>query len=277
MSGFAGTKAPQAGFARLASAGTGVGYASVGRMEWIKLRTVRSTGWVMAVFAVGMITLAVLMLTLQNPASMSGTELAEFDSVEQGFAGLEIAVVALSVLGVLVIAGEYGTGMIRATFAAVPNRPLVFAAKAAVLGAVTLAVGEALAFAAFFIGQAVLREGLPEASIGDPGVLRAVLMAGVFPALAALTGLGFGAMIRHTAGAIAAVLGWLLVLPVVLYPLPGHAWVSKWAPLQIVQDSMVAVKPVAGALPAWTGLLVVCGSTALALIGGAMVMARRDA
>jgi ABC-2 type transport system permease protein len=142
---------------------------------------------------------------------------------------------------------------------------------------VTLAIGEVLALAAFLVGQAVLHEGLPPASIGDPGVLRAVLMGGAFPALAALTGLGFGAMIRHTTGAVAAVLGWLLVLPVILYPLPAHAWISKWAPMQILQDSMVAVKPVADGLPAWAGLLIVCGWTALALTGGAVVMARKDA
>jgi ABC-2 type transport system permease protein len=271
------TALANAAVAERGSAGRRVGFGDVSRMEWIKLSTVRSTPQIMAIFAAGMIGLAVLMLTLQSPASMSAAELAQFDSVEQGFAGLEIAEVTLAVLGVLVIASEYGTGMIRATFAAVPRRPLVFAAKAAVLGAVTLAAGEVLAFTAFFIGQAVLHEGLPSASIGDPGVVRAVLMGGAFPALTALTGLGFGAMIRHRAGAIAAVLGWLLILPVVLYPLPSHAWMSKWAPMEIVQDSMVAVKPVAESLPSWAGLLVVCGWTALALAGGAAVMARRDA
>jgi ABC-2 type transport system permease protein len=277
MTGFTDTAALGTGLPSIRSADGGIGFGDVSRMEWIKLRTVRSTAQIMAIVAVGMITLAVLMLALQNPASMSGAELVKFDSVVQGFAGLEIAEVALAVLGVLIVAGEYGTGMIRATFAAVPRRPLVFAAKAAVLGGITLVVGEVLAFASFFIGQAVLHQGLPEASIGDPGVLRAVLMAGAFPALAALTGLGFGAMLRHTAGAIAAVLGWLLILPVILYPLPGHAWVSTWAPQQVLLDSMVAVKPVADSVPAWAGLLIVCGWTALALIGGAVVMARRDA
>ncbi len=73
-------------------------------------------------------------------------------------------------------------GMIRATFAAVPRRPLVLAAKAAVVAAVTLVAGEILAFAAFAIGEAVLKSPAPHATLGQPGVLRAVLMAGAYPA-----------------------------------------------------------------------------------------------
>jgi ABC-2 type transport system permease protein len=218
-----------------------------------------------------------LLLSLQNPADMSPAQLAAWDPVEQGFAGLGVAEVVLAILGVLVITTEYGTGMIRATLAAVPRRPLVFAAKAAVLGAVTLAIGEVLAFAVFFLGQAVVHDGLASASITDPGAVRAVLMGGAFPALIALTGLGIGALIRNTAGAIAVVLGWLLLVPVVLYALPHHAWIGKWSPGQIVQDSLVAVKPVAGTVPPWAGLLIICGWTALALVAGGLAMARRDA
>ena len=92
--------------------------------------------------------------------------------------------------------------MIRATLAAVPRRPLLLAAKAAVVGAVTLVAGEILAFAAFAVGEAVLRSPAPHATLGQPGVLRAVLMAGAYPALIALIALGLGAVIRHTAGAI---------------------------------------------------------------------------
>jgi ABC-2 type transport system permease protein len=255
---------------------TAPGFGDVSRMEWIKLRTVASTGWIFAIFAVGMIAVGMLMLSLLDPADMTAAQLAAFDPVEQGFAGLEVAEITLAVLGVMVITSEYGTGMIRTTLAAVPNRLLVFAAKAAVLGALTLAAGEVLAFAAFFAGQAVVHEGLPHAALGDPGVLRAVLMGGAYPALAALTGLGIGALIRSTAGAVAVVLGWLLVLPVILYALPDHAAISKWAPQQILQDSLVAVKPVAGTVPPWAGLLVICGWTALALAAGAVAMARRD-
>ena len=113
----------------------------------------------------------------------------------------------------LAITTEFSSGMIRATFAAVPRRPLVLAAKAAVLGAVTLAAGEITAFAAFLAGQAALQAPAPHATLGQPGVLRAVLLAGAYPALIALIGLGLGALVRHTAGAICALVGVLFVLP----------------------------------------------------------------
>ena len=113
----------------------------------------------------------------------------------------------------LAVTSEFSSGMIRATFAAAPRRPLVLAAKAAIVAAVTLVAGEILAFVAFGVGEAVLKSQFPHAALGQPGVLRAVLMAGAYPALIALIGLGLGAIIRHTAGAISAVVGVLFVLP----------------------------------------------------------------
>ena len=145
----------------------------------------------------------------------------------------------------LAITTEFSSGMIRATLAAVPRRPLLLAAKAAVLGAVTLVAGEILAFAAFAVGEAVLRSPAPHATLGQPGVLRAVLMAGAYPALIALIGLGLGAVIRHTAGAICAVVGILFVLPLILLPL-GYSIqnsVGQFMPMLIAENSLTAVKP----------------------------------
>src|SRR5262249_43164496 len=112
------------------------------QMEWLKLRSVRSTAWTGAVFAAGMIGPAMLALGHLHYASFSAADRAAFDPVEQGFAGLAVGQLAFGVLGALVITTEFSSGMIRATLAAVPRRPLLLAAKAAVLGAVTLAVGE---------------------------------------------------------------------------------------------------------------------------------------
>ena len=180
------------------------GFRAVARMEWLKLRSVRSTWWTLLVFAAAMIGLAILILMHQHWATMSAADRATFDPTNDSFPGLAIGQLALGVLGVLVITSEFSSGMIRATFAAAPRRPLVLAAKAAVVAAVTLVAGEILAFAAFGVGEAVLRSPAPHATLGQPGVLRAVLMAGAYPALIALIGLGLGALIRHTAGAISA-------------------------------------------------------------------------
>src|SRR5260370_36404785 len=99
------------------------------------------------------------------------------------------------------------SGMIRATLAAVPNRPLLLAAKAAVFGLVALAVGEAAAFISFLAGGAALRHGIPAPTLSQPGVLRAVVLSGAGFCLLALLGLGLGAIIRHTPAAIAVFVG----------------------------------------------------------------------
>lgn len=251
--------------------------AAAARMEWIKLRSLWSTVWIFALFAVSMVALAILDLGFQTPAHLSAADLAKYDVTEQGFEGLLVSVPALGVLGVLAVTGEYSCGLIRTTLTAVPRRPLVLAAKAAVVGAVTLVSGEVLALAAFFAGEAVLARSIPHASLGQPGVARAVLMGGAVPCLLALIGLGLGTLVRHTAAAVSLVFGLLFVLPLLAFTLPHHGAVISYTPLLIAQNSMIAVKPVAGAVSAWPGLLVMCLYAAAALIAGGWALIRRDA
>ena len=257
----------------------GYGFRSVARMEWLKLRSVRSTAWIMLVFAAGLIGLAVLVMRHQDWATMSAANRASFDPANDSFAGLTIGQLAFGVLGVLVITSEFSSGMIRATFAAVPRRPLLLAVKAAVLAAVTLVAGEILAFAAFAIGEAVLRSPAPHATLGQPGVLRAVLMAGAYPALIALMALGLGAVIRHTAGAISAVVGILFVLPLILLPLGISIQnsVGQFLPMLIAENSLTAVKPVTHSLSPGLGFGMLCLYAVVALAAGGLVLARRDA
>ena len=257
----------------------GYGFRTVARMEWLKLRSVRSTWWTLLVFAAGMIGLAILVMTHQHWASMSPPDRASFDPTNDSYAGLAIGQLALGVLGVLAVTSEFSSGMIRATFAAVPRRPLVLAAKAAVVAAVTLVAGEILAFVAFGVGEAVLKNPAPHASLGQPAVLRAVLMAGAYPALIALIGLGLGALIRHTAGAISAVVGVLFVLPLILVPLGTSIQnaAGQFMPMLIAENSLTAVKPVAHSLSPGVGFALLCGYAAAALAAGGWALARRDA
>jgi hypothetical protein len=152
----------------------------------------------------------------------------------------------------------------------------VLAAKAAVLGAVTLAAGEVSVFAAFLAGQAVLKAPAPHATLGQPGVLRAVLVAGAYPALIALIGLGIGAIIRHTAGAICALAGVLLVLPLLFNSPSLQNTAQNFLPHPMV-NSLTAVKPVAHMLPPALTFATLCGYAAVALAAGAWALARRDA
>jgi hypothetical protein len=261
------------------TAGGGYGFRSVARMEWLKLRSVRSTPWILLVFAAGMIGLSVLVLSHTHWAAMSAADRATFDPVNEGFTGLALGQLVLGVLGVLAITTEFSSGMIRATFAAVPRRPMVLAAKAAVVGAVTLVAGEVLAFGAFAAGELALRSPAPHATLGQPGVLRAVLLAGAYPCLIALIALGLGAIIRNTAAAISAVVGLLFVVPLILLPLGTsiqHS-VGQFLPMLIAENSMTAVKPVAHSLSPGIGFGVLCGYAAVALVAGGWALARRDA
>jgi hypothetical protein len=264
--------------------GTGPGryrFADVARMEWVKLRTLRSTGWMTLILAAGMLGLAMLVLA-QYPshwAQMSAADRASFDPTEVGFSGLALGQLVMAILGVLIITSEFSSGLIRATLAATPRRGLVLTAKAAVLGAAGLIIGELLAFGAFLAGQAVLRSPAPHATLGQPGVVRAVLLAGAYLCLMGLIGLGIGAIIRRTAGAIAAVVGVVFALPLIFLAFPDavqHA-VEKFLPELIAENSLTAVKPVAHSLAPWTALGVLAGYAAAALIVGGWLLARRDA
>jgi ABC-2 type transport system permease protein len=258
----------------------GYGFRSVARMEWRKLRTVRSTGLIMAVFAVGMISLSVLALSHEGYPQLSAADRASFDPTHDStFTGLLLGQLLAGVLGVLTITSEFSSGMIRATFAAAPRRQLVLGAKAAVLGAVMLAAGEILAFAAFLAGQAVLPAPAPHATPGQPGALRAVLMSGAYPALIALIGLGLGGVIRHTAGAICAVVAVLFLLPLLIAPLGASTSdaVIRFLPEQIAALSLTATKPASPALPPVVAFGLLCGYAAVALAVGAWQLARRDA
>jgi ABC-2 type transport system permease protein len=244
----------------------------VARMEWRKLRTVRSTGWILLVFAAGMVGFAIL-VGANGPAHPDPS----YDPTENLFAGLALGQLAIGILGVLTLSSEFSTGSIRATFAAVPHRGRVLAAKAAVLAAVTLTLGEALAFAAFAAFQVAARAGVPHASLGQPGVLRAVLLAGAYPCLIGLISLGLAAVIRHTVGAIATVVGLVLVLPLVLLPLGEHSAVMKFLPEIIAENSLTAVKPITYSLPAAAGFGMLCLYAAVALAAGGWALAHRDA
>lgn len=252
-------------------------FAAASRMEWLKLRSLRSTWWMLAAYAAAMIGLAILALSVLTPGRMSASGLATFDPTNQGFTGVIIAQIIAGIFGVLAFTGEYSSGMIRATLAAVNRRRASFGAKVFVVGAATLACSELIAFASFFAGEAALRSSIPHASLGQPGVVRAVLMGGAFLFLVTLIGLGLGALLRHGAAAIGVLLGFLFALPLLALPLPHHASVLKFLPEQVASNSLMAVKPVSGALSPGLGLLMMCLYAAAVLGAGYWAFTRRDA
>jgi ABC-2 type transport system permease protein len=242
------------------------------RMEWIKLRSLRSTWWALAVTVAGAVGIAV--------AVGFNTKDAAADLTNNALAGIALGLLMTGVLGVLVMTGEYSSGMIRATLAAIPNRPLVLAAKAAVFGAVALAVGQAAAFIAFFAGSAALPEEVPAPALGQPGVLRAVVLGGAGYCLIGLIGLGLGAIIRHTPAAIAVLVGGVYVVAQLVSAFAPA--IMPYLPIAIVANSLSVVQPVPiegqlHFLSPWAGLGVLCGYAAVTLVAGAWLLARRDA
>lgn len=249
------------------------GLAQAVRSEVTKLATLRSTKWALAVTVAG--TVAVSFLSTHGARSQSPGFYRDFDPTNQSLAGLAIGSLVIGVLGVLSMSGEFGSGTIRTSLSAQPRRAVFVSAKAAVFAVFALIVGVAMSFLSFFVGQAVLSGAAPTATLGDPGVLRALLESAGFLALVALFGLGIGAIIRHSAGAIATFVGCTLLLPVVLDGVAGHP--DRFLPEPIYANSVAAVVQQPHALSSTQGFLLMTAYTLVALLAGTWVLHRRDA
>jgi len=180
----------------------------------------------------------------------------------------------IPVLGVLMMTSEYTTGSIRSTLLAVPRRPLVLGAKIVVFTGTALVAVEVVTFVTFLAGQSVMGSA-PHASLGQPGVLRALTLSGAFLALMGLFGLGVGTIVRRSGAAVAAYTGFVLVVPMILNAFPGSLW--RFGPIIILGNSVGAVKILPGMLSPWTGFAVMAVYTAVALVVGAALLVRRDA
>ena len=253
------------------------GFPDVLRSEFCKLRSVRSTFWALLIAVVSNIALAALG-ALFLPGALSAQEKATVDVTRLSLAGVHLSQIALGVLGVLMITSEYGSGMIRATLSAVPRRRQVLTAKAIVFAATALAVGISSSFAAWFVFQAFLSDDSLRLAIGDAGVLRAVAGGGLYLTVLGLLGLGLGAIIRSSAGAIAALFGLLFVPPLLLQLLP-QSWQTKVGPYTPMEagSQIYIVRPHEVSLGAWTGFGLFCLYAAVALAIGVWLVNHRDA
>jgi len=250
------------------------------RAEWIKLRSLRSTKWTLVALVLTTIGLGAL-ISAETAAHWSHSSLIDkrlWDPTNNSLAGTAFGELAVAVLGVLAITAEYSSGTIRSSVAAAPRRTPLLLAKALVFGGVSLAIGELISFVSYFIGQSLLSGHAPISHIGDPGVIRAVAMTGGYLALVCLMALGIGTALRHTAGAIAALVGVLIVLPSVFAALPTGLQnaVERFMPEQIAASSTGAVLPEAHYFGPWTGLGILVLYAAVAMGAGTWRFTRRD-
>jgi hypothetical protein len=252
--------------------------ARVLNSEWIKMRSLRSTTLTLVAAFVTMVAAGWLFgwVTNRQWSATPPEQLASFSPVDTTLAGYNLAQLAVGVLGVLLVTGEYATGMVRATFGAVPRRLPVLAAKAALYAVVTFALMLAAGLVAFLGGQQFL--GTHGTGLSAPGALRAIVGVAGYLTLIGVFAVALGFLIRSTAGGIAALFGLLLVVPSLGLLLPA-SWKDHFLPYlpSNAGGSIVSTHIASGNLSASAGLLVLLAWVVAALAGAAVVLERRDA
>ncbi len=262
-------------------AGTGkVTQARVALSEWTKLHSLRSTRWSLlaaTVLAIGLPLLFAL-VTSSHWGQMSPHERADRHPLDIALAGVNVAQLAIAVLGVLVVTGEYSTGMIRASFTAVPKRLPVLWAKIGVFAFVAVLLMLPSVVIAFFASQAILsRHHILQISFAHPGVARAVVGGAVYLMLVGIFALAIGAIVRNTAGGLAIFAAIFFVIPPLLNVLPT-SWnnaISPYLP-ESAARSIFALTHDAQSLRPGPGLALFLGYTAVAIAIAALLLVRRD-
>jgi ABC-type transport system involved in multi-copper enzyme maturation permease subunit len=254
--------------------------ARVFQSEWTKLWSLRSTRWSLLAGVVAMAGLGPLISVFQmnHWDRLSLHERLTFDPINTALGGYHFAQLAIGVLGVLVLTGEYTTGQIRSSFMAVPRRLPVLWAKAGTFAAVTFALMLISAFVAFFGAQAILDQHHVQTTIGHAPALRAVIGSALYMAVLGVFATGLGALVRNTAGGIALFAGLLFVLPGIAAILPQsmHDAINPYLPSNAGATILTNTSD-PGMLSAWAGFGVFCGYAALVLLTAAILIKRRDA
>ena len=218
-------------------------------------------------------------VTASHWAHMSAAERADRHPLDIALAGVNVAQLAIAVLGVLVISGEYSTGMIRSSLIAVPKRLPVLWAKIAVYAAVSFILTLPAVIIAFFASQAILsRHHILQISFGDPGVARSVLGGALYVTLVGIFALGIGTILRNTAGGIAAFAGIFFVIPPLMNILPT-SWnnaISQYLPSEAGRQ-LFSLHQAAHSLSPTAGGLLMLGYCALTVAVAAVLLVRRDA
>jgi ABC-2 type transport system permease protein len=247
-------------------------------MEWIKFWTLRSTIYTLAITVLLLVGFGAIISSVIG--SGEGPDANDFgDPVSISLGGVTFASLAVATLGVLMSAGEYATGTIRATLAAVPARLPVLWAKAVVFAAATYGFMLAAVLGAFLVGQAILSSrGLDTVALSDAGVLRAVAGSAVYLTGAGLIGLAVGALLRNTAAAITTVVGALFLVPGLFQLLP-QSWNDNVAPYlpSNAATAFTSVTSTGSTLSTWSGFAVFAGYIAVLLVAAAGLLKRRDA
>ncbi|HJU37068.1 MAG TPA: hypothetical protein VJ716_06595 [Gaiellaceae bacterium] len=271
--------APAARLPRLEAKGQ-VAFHRVLVSEWTKLRSVRSTKWSLAVGFLLTIAFPIIFAfaTSSHWGTMSPQDRAGRHPLEIALAGVNVAQLAIAVLGVLLISAEYSTGSIRSTFTAVPTRLPVLWAKVIDYAVVSFVLTVPAVLISFFATQAILaRHDILQISFTHPGVTRSVFGGALYVMLVGIFALGLGAIVRNTAGGIATFAGIFFVLPPLMnvLPLSWNNAISQYLPLE-AGSQLFTLHHGAHTLTPLAGALVLLAYCAAAIAIAAVLLVRRD-
>lgn len=279
---------------RAATSGSGVNFARVLKSEWIKVTTVPSTVILLAITLVVMIGLSALFawsmatsqasaesFTSSDPeiaAQLAATDYGEL-ALTSPSAGMIFGQLLIASLAVVLIASEWGTGMIRSTMVAVPKRIPALLAKNLIIAAIAFLVGAGAALVSYFVAQPLLAPERIDFAITTDGVLLSIINTGSVLALMAVIAMSIGTLLRNTAGGVVTAIGLLMILPIIVQLLSGLAdWIpdaARFLPSS-AGEQMVAITIAEDALNQWQGALVLGGWALLLLVISLLVTKKRD-
>ena len=248
--------------------------------EWTKLRSVRSTAWSLVVGFLLTIAFPVIFafVTRSHWGSMSPGERASRHPLDIALAGVNVAQLAIAVLGVLLISAEYSTGSIRSTFTAVPRRLPVLWAKLVDYAVLSFVLMVPAVLVSFFASQAILQHiSRLQISFTQPGVARSVIGGALYVMLVGIFALAIGAIVRNTAGGIATFAGIFFVLPPLMniLPLSWNNAISQYLPSEAGRQ-LFSLQHAAHTLTPLAGGLLLAAYCAAALAVAAALLVRRD-
>ena len=267
--------------------GLSAGWASLPNAlhaEWTKLRTVVGPAWMLAATIAATVGVsAAATAAVRCPSGIA----CPVDTTKLSLTGVEFGQAVVAILAVLVISGEYSTGMIRTTLVAMPRRSAVLAAKAVIVGGLVLAAGTFAVGGSLLAGRILLpghgftaARGFPLLSLAHGPTLRAAAGSVLYLALIALLSLGVATAVRDSAAAIGVVLGLFYLSPIVVAVVSSPHWkdrIERYAPMSAgltIQDTTglrgLAISP-------WGGLGVLAAWAAAALLAGGLLLRLRDA
>jgi hypothetical protein len=247
------------------------------RSEWTKVRSVRATPWTLGLAFAVSVGLSALICAFVNSQfqDMPTPERITFDPTQTSFAGMRIGQLAMIAFGVLVVSGEYSTGMIRSSLAAVPQRRMFLWCKLAVATVLVLLVGMATSFVSFFLGQALL--GDHGTTLGESHVLRAVVGGGLYMTLMGLFAMGITFVLRSPLLAFSILMPFFFLISGILNTVSATEKFARYLPDQAGSRIMSVVGDDSLPYGPWGGLGIMFAWVVAALVAGAVVLETRDA